>query len=183
MFRSITICALLLALLTMATPVYTDGQTAKQNQSPAHRKAVAEKVKSEFMHAWDGYKRYAWGHDDLRPLSKTPHDWYGQSLLMTPVDALDTMILMGFKDEADKTREYIVANLSFDKDIYVKNFEITIRLLGSLLSNYQLTGDKRLLALADDLGTRLLPVFDSPTGIPYMFVNLKTGKVRGNVTN
>src|SRR5262249_18236655 len=42
---------------------------------------------------------------------------------------------------------------------------------------------KRLLALADDLGKRLLPVFDSPTGIPYMFVNLKTGKVRGNVTN
>src|SRR5581483_3028758 len=126
---------------------------------------------------------YAWGHDDLRPLSKSPHDWYGQSLLMTPVDALDTMILMGFKDEADKTRNYIAENLSFDKDIYVKNFEITIRLLGSLLSNYELTGDKRLLGLADDLGRRLSPVFDSPTGIPYMFVNLKTGKVRGNITN
>ena len=37
-----------------------------------------------------GYRRYAWGHDALKPLSKAPHDWYAQSLLMTPVDALDT---------------------------------------------------------------------------------------------
>src|SRR5207244_8171147 len=102
---------------------------------------------------------------------------------MTPVDALDSLYLLGFKDEADKTREYIAKNLSFDKDIYVQNFEITIRLLGGLESSYQLTGDKRLLALAEDLGTRLLPVFESPTGLPYRYVNLKTGKVRGDITN
>jgi mannosidase alpha-like ER degradation enhancer 2 len=93
------------------------------------------------------------------------------------------MILMGLDDEAKRTREYIVANLSFDRDIYVQNFEITIRLLGGLLSAYQLTGDRRLLARAEDLGTRLLPVFESPTGLPYRFVNLKTGRVRGEVTN
>ena len=102
---------------------------------------------------------------------------------MTPVDALDTLILMGFKDEAKTTREYIVKNLSFDKDISVQNFEITIRLLGGLLSSYQMTGDKKLLALADDLGKRLLPVFNSPTGLPYRYVNLKTGKTRGEVSN
>src|SRR5207244_13146650 len=134
-------------------------------------------------HAWSGYKKYAWGHDDLKPLSKTYHDWYAEPLLMTPVDALDTMILMGFKGEANSTREYIVKNLSFDKDIYVQNFEITIRLLGGLLSSYQLTDDMRLLNLAQDLGNRLFPVFESPTGLPYRYVNLKTGKVRGNVTN
>jgi mannosidase alpha-like ER degradation enhancer 2 len=119
----------------------------------------------------------------LKPLSKTYHDWYAQPLLMTPVDSLDTMILMGMKDEADRTREYIIQNLSFDKDIDVQNFEITIRLLGGLLSSYQLTGDKRLLNLAEDLGQRLLPVFNSPTGLPYRYVNLKTGKVRGEVSN
>src|SRR5260370_29551177 len=102
---------------------------------------------------------------------------------MTPVDALDTMILMGLKVEADRTREYIVKNLSFDKNIDVQNFEVTIRLLGGLLSSYELTGDKRLLNLGEDLGNRLLPVFESPTGLPYRYVNLKTGKVRGNVTN
>ena len=55
--------------------------------------------------------------------------------------------------------------------------------MGGLLSSYQLTGDKRLLSLAEDLGNRLLPVFDSPTGLPYRFVNLKTGKVSGAKTN
>ena len=46
-----------------------------------------------------------------------------------------------------------------------------------------MTGDRRLLRLAEDLGGRLLPAFDSKTGIPYRFVNLRTGKVRGEVTN
>ena len=137
----------------------------------------------EFLHAWNGYKKYAWGHDDLKPLSKTHHDWYAEPLLMTPVDALDTMILMGLHAEAKATREYIVTHLSFDKDVSVQNFEITIRLLGGLLSSYELTGDQRLLNLAEDLGKRLLPVFESPTGLPYRYVNLRTGKVRGDVTN
>ena len=70
---------------------------------------------------------------------------------MTPVDALDTMIIMGLKDEADATRQYIVENLSFDKDISVQNFEVTIRLLGGLLSGYQMSGDQRLLKLTEDL--------------------------------
>ena len=148
-----------------------------------NRRALAGEVRAEFRHAWNGYKKYCWGHDDLKPLTKTCHDWYAEPLLMTPVDALDTMILMGMRDEANATREYIATHLSFDKDISVQNFEITIRLLGGLLSSYQLTGDNRLLRLAEDLGTRLLPVFGSPTGIPYRYVNLKTGKVRGNVTN
>jgi len=152
-------------------------------QNPINKPQLATQVRAEFLHAWNGYKKYAWGHDDLKPLSKSFHDWYAEPLLMTPVDALDTMILMGLKGEAKSTREYIVKNLSFDKDISVQNFEITIRLLGGLLSSYQLTGDQRLLNLAEDLGNRLLPVFDSPTGLPYRYVNLKTGKVRGNVSN
>src|SRR6266446_6149052 len=154
-----------------------------RSQQPVDKRQLANQVRSEFLHAWQGYKKYAWGHDDLKPLSKTYHDWYAEPLLMTPVDALDTMILMGLRDEANRTREYIAKNLSFDKNIDVQNFEITIRLLGGLLSSYQLTGDKRLLDLAEDLGNHLLPVFESPTGLPYRYVNLKTGKVRGNVTN
>jgi predicted alpha-1,2-mannosidase len=151
--------------------------------APAAPPPTADAVKREFLHAWHAYERDAWGHDALKPLSHQPRDWYGPSLLITPVDSLDTLILMGLKDEADKDRELIATQLSFDKDIYVKNFEITIRLLGGLLSGYQMTGDKRLLDLADDLGRRLLPVFDSPTGLPYVEVNLKTGQVRGVDTN
>src|SRR2546429_8100714 len=102
---------------------------------------------------------------------------------MTPVDALDTLILMHLDAEATRAQSLIVRDLSFDRDISVKNFEITIRLLGGLLSSYQLTGDKRLLSLAEDLGNRLLPVFDSPTGLPYVHVNLRTGQRRNAVTN
>jgi mannosidase alpha-like ER degradation enhancer 2 len=157
--------------------------TSSPRQSDGEIAATATRVRAEFLHAWDGYKKYAWGHDALRPLSKTPHDWYGQSLWMTPVDALDTLIVMGLKTEAERTKTAILENLSFDHDISVQNFEITIRLLGGLLSAYQLSGDRRLLSLADDLGTRLLPVFNSRTGIPYRFVNLRTGQVREAETN
>ncbi len=58
-----------------------------------------------------------------------------------------------------------------------------IRILGGLLSTYQMTGDKRLMVKAEDLGLRLVHVFDSPTGLPYMYINLKTGAVRGAETN
>jgi ER degradation enhancer, mannosidase alpha-like 2 len=144
---------------------------------------LAEEVRQEFLHSWNAYKEFAWGHDMLRPVSRSYVDWYKTTLLMTPLDALDTMTLMGFKEEADSVREYIVKNLSFDQDMYVKNFEITIRLLGGLLANYQLSGDRRLLAMADDLGTRLMPIFKTPTGIPYVDVNLKTGAIRNSRTN
>ena len=144
---------------------------------------LAARARTEFLHAWTGYKQYAWGHDALRPLSRTSRDWFGTSLMMSPVDALDTLVLMKLDAEADQTRELIATKLSFDRDIYVKNFEITIRLLGGLLSGYQLTGDKRLLSLADDLGRRLLPAFNSPTGLPYVMVNLRTGAVRNPVSN
>jgi glycosyl hydrolase family 47 len=158
-------------------------QGCRKSSDEAQAQQTAGRVKTEFLHAWNSYERYAWGHDALKPLSKGAHDWYGQSLQMTPVDALDTLILMKLDAEAAKTRALIVSDLSFDRDIYVKNFEITIRLLGGLLSGYQLTGDKRLLGLAEDLGTRLLPAFNSPTGLPYVFVNLRTGEVRDPVSN
>jgi ER degradation enhancer, mannosidase alpha-like 2 len=90
---------------------------------------------------------------------------------------------MGLDKEAAEAQQDIDKHLSFDQDIYVKNFEITIRCLGGLLSEYEATNDPRLLKLATDLGRRLLPAFHSPTGMPYEFVNLRTGKVRGAVTN
>jgi mannosidase alpha-like ER degradation enhancer 2 len=167
---------------TAAAIVFASGG-CNQSHDDAHARDVATRVRTEFLHAWTNYEKYAWGHDALKPLSKTPHDWYGQSLFMTPVDALDTLILMKLDDQAAKAKELIVKDLSFDRDIYVKNFEITIRLLGGLLSSYQLTNDKRLLDLAEELGNRLLPVFNSPTGLPYVYVNLKTGGVREAKTN
>ncbi|MFA5832586.1 MAG: glycoside hydrolase family 47 protein [Bacteroidota bacterium] len=144
---------------------------------------LANDVKKEFLHSWNAYKKYAWGSDGVQPLSKTPYNWHQSTLLLTPVDAFSTMLVMGLDKEAKETQNLILSTLSFDKDISVKNFEITIRVLGGLLSAYQTTGDKKFLTLADDLGKKLLPVFNSPTGLPHVFINLKTGAVSGDTTN
>jgi hypothetical protein len=176
-------CLLLLSSFVASSLHARPADHADARIDAAASARLAADVKAEFLHAWQGYRRYAWGHDDLASISKKPYDWYGESLLMTPVDALDTLVVMGLTDEANAVRELIAAKLDFDKDVYVKNFEITIRLLGGLLSSYQLSGDARLLAKAEDLGTRLLPVFDSPTGLPWVEVNLRTGKTRNRLTN
>jgi ER degradation enhancer, mannosidase alpha-like 2 len=144
---------------------------------------MAARVKMDFLHAWNGYKTYAWGHDGFKPVSKTSYDWYGTPFYLTAVEALDTMTLMGLTAEADSTREFIATHLSFDKDVYVNVFEFTIRIMGSLLTNYQLSRDHRLLDLADDLGRRMLPAFVSGTGLPFLEINLKTGAVRGEMSN
>ncbi len=144
---------------------------------------TADSVKAEFLHAWDSYKQYAWGHDALKPLSRQPHDWYGTSLYMSPVDAYDVMLIMGLKNEAAEAKRLILDSLRFDKNIEVQSFEITIRLLAGLLSAYQMDGEPRFLSLAEDLGKRLLPVFDTPTGMPCRFVNLQTGKIRDSLNN
>ena len=190
MFRALALAAVL-PLLAMssawaqapARPAAPPAPFYAQPMDDAEAARLAARVREETRHAWRGYMKHAKGHDALKPLSKKPHDWYPQSLLMTPVDALDTLILMGLKDEAVEARELIATRLSFDHDMPVQNFEVVIRLLGGLLSGYQMTGDERLLALADDLGTRLLPVFETPTGLPYTHVNLSTGEASGKVSN
>src|SRR5580765_8338652 len=89
------------------------GATQSAPTKPLDRAALASQVREEFLRAWKGYKKYAWGHDELKPVSKTAKDWYGQSLLITPVDALDTMLLMGLNDEAAEAKTLIVQKLSF----------------------------------------------------------------------
>jgi len=53
-------------------------------------------VREAFLHAWNGYRTYAWGHDELKPVSKTFGEWFGLGL--TLVDALDTMWILGLKE-------------------------------------------------------------------------------------
>ncbi len=147
------------------------------------KKEMCEKVKQAAQHAWQGYKQYAWGADDLKPLTKQPKLWYKSSMLMTPVDAFDTFTILGLTDEAKEAKDLILSKLSFDLDNDVQVFEITIRLLAGLLTAYELDGDKKFLALAKDLGDRLMPAFKSPTGIPYRYVHLQTGKTRDGINN
>lgn len=55
-----------------------------------------EAVRESFRHAWRGYKEFAWGHDELRPISKSYGEWFGLGL--TLIDALDTMWILGLKE-------------------------------------------------------------------------------------
>jgi Glycosyl hydrolase family 47 len=169
---------LFFVLTTLCRADQTNPQTA-----PLDKAQMAEKIRQEFLFTWNAYKKYAWGHDMVKPLSKGHCDWHEVPLYLTAVDSMDTLYLMGFKEEGDKAREFVATNLSFDHDIHVKNYEMVIRILGGLLSIYQITGDKRLLVLAEDLGNRLLPVFKSETGMPYTHVDFKTGAVQGEISN
>ncbi len=56
-------------------------------QRRINKPQLASEVRLEFLHAWHGYKKYAWGHDDLKPLSKSFHDWYAEPLLMSTIEA------------------------------------------------------------------------------------------------
>jgi mannosidase alpha-like ER degradation enhancer 2 len=151
--------------------------------APVATDPTAVAVREAFVRAWHAYERYAWGHDQLLPLSHGARDWYGASLEMTPLDGFDTMLLMGLTDEAAKAKALILDSLRFDRDVPVQVFEVTIRELGGLITAYQMDGDRRFLRLAVDLADRLLPAFASPTGMPYRFVNLKTGAQSGPVSN
>ncbi|XP_058465383.1 endoplasmic reticulum mannosyl-oligosaccharide 1,2-alpha-mannosidase [Malaya genurostris] len=131
-------------------------------------------VVDAFLHSWKGYKEYAWGHDNLKPISMSYSDWFGLGL--TIVDALDALYIMDLQDEFDEARSWVDQYLRFDVNRDVNLFEVTIRVLGGLLSTYHLSGDKMFLDKALDLGKRLIPCFDSPSGIPYSDVNLETMK-------
>ena len=105
----------------------------------SRQKAVVD----AFRHAWKGYKDHAWGRDELRPVSHGHSTWFDIGLTM--VDSLDTMWLMDLKEEFNEARDWVKESLRFDKNLYVNLFEVTIRVLGSLLSTYRLTGDKDFL--------------------------------------
>ena len=144
---------------------------------------MCDSIRNACRFAWNGYLQYAAGADELKAVSKQPYNWYAHSLLMTPVDAFDTFILLGMKDEATQAKSMILSQLNFDLDDSVEVFEITIRQLAALQTAYELDGDKKFLLLAEDLADRLMPAFHSSTGMPYRFVNLKTGKISGAISN
>ncbi|KAL1915943.1 uncharacterized protein VTP21DRAFT_6331 [Calcarisporiella thermophila] len=127
------------------------------------------------MHAWNGYKKYAYGHDELRPLSKRATDRFG-GWACTLVDSLDTLFIMGMQAEFDRAVD-VVKNLDFsrvnvlpgdEKGVkQVSVFETVIRHLGGLLSAYEMSGNKILLAKAEELGNFLLNAFHPKTGLPH----------------
>lgn len=67
-------------------------------------------------HAWDGYRTFAWGHDELRPLDKNGITGLGRvSIGLTLIDSLDTLMLMNMQEEFLEARDYIFDHVSFDQ--------------------------------------------------------------------
>ena len=85
------------------------------------------------------------------------------------------MHVMGLTAEFDRASAWLSSNLRFETSMMTSFFETTIRVLGGLVSAYDLSGSAVLLDKARLLGDKLLPAFNTPTGIPLAQINLATG--------
>ncbi|KAH6769982.1 Glycosyl hydrolase family 47 protein [Perilla frutescens var. hirtella] len=148
-------------------------------------KQLRDEVREMFYHAFDGYMNHAFPRDELKPLSCGGEDTLG-GYALTLIDSLDTLALLGDRERFSTSVEWIGKNLRFDINKTVSVFETTIRILGGLLSAHLMASDyntgmripsydDELLHLAEDLARRMLPAFDTPTGIPFGSVNLMHG--------
>ncbi|KAL2932897.1 Mannosyl-oligosaccharide 1 2-alpha-mannosidase MNS1 [Bienertia sinuspersici] len=134
-----------------------------------------QKVKEAMLHAWTSYETYAWGQDELQPQSKSGVNSFG-GLGATLIDSLDTLYIMGLDEQFQRAREWVANSLDFNKDYDASVFETTIRVVGGLLSAYDLSNDKMFLEKAKDIADRLLPAWDTSSGIPFNIINLEHGR-------
>ncbi|KAI9746814.1 MAG: mannosyl-oligosaccharide alpha-1,2-mannosidase, partial [Candelina submexicana] len=187
-------------LFSRSAPVSTESGTKAWSWLKKQPSSVAvdwlerrERVKEAFMLSWDGYEKHAWGYDEYHPLSKSGRQMVPNGMGWIIVDSLDTLMIMNLTSRLSHAREWISTTLNYDQDHEVNTFETTIRMLGGLLSAHYLStafpnmapltdaadgaaGEDLYLEKATDLADRLLGAFDSPSGIPYASVNLKTFK-------
>lgn len=120
-------------------------QTLSINGLPPHT-TRQKHVVDAFVHAWRAYRTYAWGKDELKPVSRSSREWL--NLGLTLVDSLDTMWLMGLREEFDEAQKWVEEEMSVDNDKDVNLFETTIRVLGGLLSAFHLSGEEVFLTRA-----------------------------------
>ena len=145
-----------------------------KEESPAEkvdREAKLSIVKAVFKRSWDGYKEFAWGQDELKPVSgtfKNPFASWGATL----VDALDTLWIMGMKEEFEEAVK-VVEKIDFTTTprASIPLFETTIRYLGGFIAAYDLSGSKHkiLLEKAVELAEVLLAAFDTPNRMPITY--------------
>ncbi|KAG7090200.1 hypothetical protein E1B28_011804 [Marasmius oreades] len=138
-----------------------------------HRQAV----KDIFQRSYNAYRKFAFGHDDLEPLSGRFNDGrngWGASI----VDAMPTMFIMGFDDFFNEALTF-VGNIDFSKSQTpdtVSVFETTIRYLGGLLSAYELSGQNHgvLLDKAKQVADKMAFAWKQPNRIPYGNIDFST---------
>lgn len=139
------------------------------------------KIKEMMKFAWDGYKKYAWGSNELRPISLRGHsaNIFGSSDTgATIVDALDTLYIMGLMEEFNDAKQWVHESFRMNSRSDISVFEVNIRFVGGLLSAYFLSGDPVFKNQAKMVADKLAPAFDTPTGIPYALVNPVSGRAK-----
>ncbi|KAN0032535.1 hypothetical protein ACTFIV_006434 [Dictyostelium citrinum] len=147
----------------------------KENEDLNKERSI--KIKEEMKFCWDKYRQLAWGLDELRPMEKKGHDWFGLGL--TIVDSMDTLYLMGLEKEYEEAREWVENVLNHRKNTgkKVSVFETTIRFLGTYITMYSLTGEQMYLDKGRDIADLLLYAFNDHSPFPASFVSLTDHKV------
>ncbi|RDA87064.1 hypothetical protein CP532_3223 [Ophiocordyceps camponoti-leonardi (nom. inval.)] len=147
----------------------------ESSEAKATRLKRQKRVKTELERSWSGYKKHAWLHDELSPVSGGYRDPFcGWSA--TLIDSLDTLWIAGLRDEFAKAVE-AVKTIDFTRsaraDIPV--FETTIRYLGGLIAAYDVSGAAYpvLLDKAVELAEILMGIFDTPNRMPVLYYQWK----------
>jgi len=133
-------------------------------------------IRNATINAYREFDAICHGQDELWPVGKKCYNWVNMGL--TLVDSLDTLYIMGFKEDFDKAVDWIRTSLSLNPTISISFFETVIRCLGGLLSAYALSGEQILLDKAKELGEKLYPAFKTGTGLPMSQINVNTKKIK-----
>lgn len=130
------------------------------------RELRKEEVRKQFLKCWRSYRSYAWGHDEIKPISGDVTDHFG-GWAATLIDALDTLWIMGFEEEFNSAIEDVeMIDFGYTELEKVNVFETNIRHLGGLLAAFELSKDERLLYKAKEVGEMLYHAFDTPNHMP-----------------
>lgn len=154
------------------------GDGTKKPLSPSDEKwrPVAEEVRQAFLSSWRTYRKYAWGRDELKPLSKTGKNTFG-GIGITILDSLTTLWMMGLTVEFEQAAAFVEGVLDFDKaDEEISVFELIIRGVGGLLGAHSLSGRTTFLTRAKELAERLLPALNSSSHLPLPKWNIARGR-------
>lgn len=136
-----------------------------------------DKIRDAFQFTWKNYREFAWGADEMNPVTGEKEQPWG-GMAMTMLDSVDTLWIMGLKEEYKETRDYIEKKLHFKhlgKD--GKSISVTdtiLRGVGGLLGAYAVTDDWMFAEKAGSLMNVIMPAFDHDDGVFYTYFNPQT---------
>nr|KAF6413137.1 ER degradation enhancing alpha-mannosidase like protein 3 [Molossus molossus] len=181
--------------LVTATSMWTAGAAPMSREE---KQKLGNQVLEMFDHAYGNYMEHAYPADELMPLtcrgrvrgqepSRGDVDDALGKFSLTLIDSLDTLVVLNKTKEFEDAVRKVLRDVNLDNDVVVSVFETNIRVLGGLLGGHSLAimlkekgeymqwYNDELLQMAKQLGYKLLPAFNTTSGLPYPRINLKFG--------